>query len=297
MRLLPWAKQGCGVPLALLWLALVFAALAWHFTMAKPVVHQADIALLGYPENTPPVRVVLISDLHVSGPDMPPSRLTEIGNQINALNPDIVAIAGDFISDKAIATRHYTYREALVPLARLKPRMGTVAVLGNHDHWRSAEQGRSELRRVGIAVLQNEAMRLGPLAIGGVDDYYTAHSDADKTAAMMDHLGGAQIVLTHSPDVFPIMPGNAKLMLAGHTHCGQIRYPWGGSPAHMSRFGERYSCGRVDEKGRTLIVTGGLGTSILPFRLFSTADIWVITLHAETQTQKGAQAAARTPSR
>lgn len=296
MRVLPRSKWGRRVAVALLCLGVVFVGLAWHYTMATPVVFQADIALPDYPEGAPPVRVVLISDLHVSGPDMPPSRLAAIVGQINAQKPDIVAIAGDFISDKRVATRHYTYREALSPLTGLKPRLGTVAVLGNHDHWRNAGDARTELQRIGVIALQNEAVRLGSLAIGGVDDYYTAHSDGAKTVAAMAHLGGAQLVITHSPDLFPIMPGHSRLMLAGHTHCGQVRYPWGGSPATMSRFGDRYSCGRMEENGRTLIVTGGLGTSVLPFRLFSTADIWVITLRAEAQTQKGAQANTRTPS-
>lgn len=297
MRVLPRSGWGRRVALVLCWLGALFAGLAWHYTMATPVVFQADIALPDYPEGAPPVRVVLLSDLHVSGPDMPPSRLAKIVTQINALQPDVVAIAGDFISDKAIATKHYSYREALMPLTGLRPKLGTVAVLGNHDHWRNSGDARAGLGHNGIVVLQNEAVRMGPLAIGGVDDYYTAHSDGAKTAAAMERVGGAALVITHSPDLFPIMPGNARLMLAGHTHCGQIRYPWGGSPATMSRFGERYSCGRVDEKGRMLIVTGGLGTSILPFRLFSKPDMWVVTLHAETPKQKGARAVARTPSR
>ncbi|MEO7248121.1 MAG: metallophosphoesterase [Novosphingobium sp.] len=275
----------------------MFTVIAWHFTMARPVVHQADIALPLFPESAPAVRVVLMSDLHVSGPDMPPSRLDGIVRQINASQPDVVAIAGDFISDKLLATKHYSYRDALAPLSGLKPRLGTVAVLGNHDHWRNGDEARRELQRIGVVVLQNEAVRMGPLAIGGVDDTYTVHSDVKKTAAAMDRLGGAQIILSHSPDVFPAMPGNGKLILAGHTHCGQIRYPWGGTPAPVSRFGERYSCGRIDENGRTLIVTGGLGTSILPFRLFSTPDIWLITVHAPVPTQKGAQTTAQTPFR
>ena len=64
-------------------------------------------------------------------------------------------------------------------------------------------------------------------------------------------------------------------MLAGHTHCGQLRYPWGGSPATMSRHGDRYACGLVREDGKVLITTAGLGTSVLPFRFGTRPEIWL----------------------
>lgn len=67
-------------------------------------------------------------------------------------------------------------------------------------------------------------------------------------------------------------------MLAGHTHCGQLRYPWGGSPATMSRYGDRYSCGVVRQDGKVLITTEGLGTSVLPFRFGTKPEIWLIEL-------------------
>ena len=70
-------------------------------------------------------------------------------------------------------------------------------------------------------------------------------------------------------------------MLAGHTHCGQIRLPLIGAVSHHVRYGERYACGRIDEGGRTLIVTAGLGTSILPLRLGARPDLWLVTIGPE----------------
>ena len=94
------------------------------------------------------------------------------------------------------------------------------------------------------------------------------------------------IALSHSPDVFPQVPGDAALTLAGHTHCGQVRYPWGGTPATMSRYGDRYACGLIREGARTLIVSAGLGTSVLPFRFFTHPDMWSITLAPKPATQR-----------
>ena len=83
----------------------------------------------------------------------------------------------------------------------------------------------------------------------------------------MRALPGARILLSHSPDPFPRLPRDVALMLAGHTHCGQVRLPLIGAVKTMSAYGQRYACGLIRENGRTLIVTAGLGTSGLPLRL------------------------------
>jgi predicted MPP superfamily phosphohydrolase len=209
---------------------------------------------------------------------MPPRRLERILWQIEMLNPDIVLIAGDFVSDKSVATRAYSWSQVAAPFERLRPRLGTFAVLGNHDHWRDAEAGRRALEAVGVRVLNNGAARAGPLAIGGLDDPFLDRHDVDATVQAMRRVGGAKVLLSHSPDPFPDLPENVGLMLAGHTHCGQIRLPLIGAVSTMSDHGDRYACGRVDEGGRTLIVTAGLGTSILPLRLGARPDMWLVTL-------------------
>ncbi|RIV79813.1 phosphohydrolase [Pelagerythrobacter aerophilus] len=230
----------------------------------------------GLPAGTPPMRLLLLSDIHVSGPDMPPERLARIVEQANRLQPDVVLIAGDFVSEKRTATRLYSAAEAIAPLAALKAPLGKIAVPGNHDHWFGVAAVRRELERAGFTVLANAAVRAGPLAIGGIDDDYTGHADPSAALAAVDRLGGGRVLLSHSPDPFPDLPAGFGLMLAGHTHCGQIRYPWGGSPATMSAYGDRYACGTVRENGNLLVTTAGLGTSVLPFRLFSRPEMWLI---------------------
>ncbi|HEV2815655.1 MAG TPA: metallophosphoesterase [Allosphingosinicella sp.] len=256
------------------------ALLCWAYgtAIADPVVREAGVALPGWPAGAPPIRAVLISDLHVAGPDMPPSRLARIVGRINALRPDLVLIAGDFISDKRMATRHYGQREAAAPLAGLRAPLGVFAVLGNHDHWRDRAGARAALAAANVRLLDNEAVAAGPLALGGVDDAFTRHDDLPATVAAMRALPGARILLSHSPDPFPRLPGDVGLMLAGHTHCGQIRLPFVGAVSTMSRYGQRYACGLVRERGRTLIVTAGLGTSGLPLRLGAVPDLWLVRL-------------------
>ncbi len=269
--------------IALLLVMLAMLALggkAWHDTMAEPVVRRTAVVLPQLPPDAVPLRIALISDLHVAGPDMPPSRLATIVGRVNALNPDLVLIAGDLVSEKRFATHVYTPAEIVAPLGGLDARLGVVAVPGNHDHWFDLPGLAAELRKQGITLLANEAHLAGPLVIGGLDDDYTGRADLAATMAAMEGLQGARIMLSHSPDPFPRMPDSVRLMLAGHTHCGQIGYPWGGAPAHLSDHGDRYGCGRIDENGQVLVVGAGLGTSLIPVRLFTHPEIWLIELRA-----------------
>jgi predicted MPP superfamily phosphohydrolase len=275
------AKRKRQLVLALFVLLLVaLAAKAWRDTMADPTVQRATLTLPQLPPGTPPIRLALLSDIHVAGPDMPPERLARIVAQVNALEPDLVLIAGDLVSEKRLATHIYTPAEVVAPLGKLEARLGVVAVPGNHDHWFDMPGLAAELRNHGIVLLANAAHRAGPLVIGGLDDDYTGRADVDATLAAMERQQGAQIVLSHSPDPFATLPGTVGLMLAGHTHCGQIAYPWGGAPAHLSDHGDRYGCGRIDEDGKVLIVGAGLGTSLIPVRLFTRPEIWLIEVRA-----------------
>jgi predicted MPP superfamily phosphohydrolase len=266
---------------ALLLILLLAAAVAgygyWGATRA-PIVREAAVGLPDWPARAPPLRLLLLSDVHVGAPDMTPERLAGIVARANALAPDVVVIAGDFISDKYLSTRFYDYPDALAPLAGLRPKLATLAVLGNHDHWRNADAARAGLAEVGIIVLDNAAAEVGPLAIGGLDDPSTGRADLAATIEAMRRLPGAKLMLSHSPDPFPDLPADVTLMLAGHTHCGQVSLPIIGPLKTMSAYGNRYACGRVDEAGRTLFVTAGLGTSGLPVRIGAPPDMWLLTL-------------------
>jgi uncharacterized protein len=262
--------------LALL-LAIVGELAAWMYwtAIADPVVRRTALALPGL---TQPVRLVLMSDIHVGGPDMHPTRLNRIVAQVNALRPDVVLIAGDLITEKRLATRLYSMAEAIAPLAALRPRIGTFAVLGNHDHWADPAGALTALRRAGITLLENDAAPAGPLAVGGLDDAFTGRDDVARTVAALRRLPGVPILLSHSPDPFPRVPSDIRLMAAGHTHCGQVRLPIVGALKTMSAYGQLYACGRIEEAGKTLIVTAGLGTSGIWFRLGAVPDLWSIEL-------------------
>ncbi len=260
-------------------IGLVVAGKAYHDTMRDPVVKRLTLTSDSMAPDAAPLVLALIADVHVAGPDMPPSRVERIVAQVNALEPDIVAIAGDLVSEKRVATRTYSAPEVVAPLAALDAPLGTVIVPGNHDHWSDWAALRRELDTIEtITVLENEAAQFGPLVIGGIDDAFVDRADVSATMVQMAQLEGGRVVLTHSPDIFPDIPVDVDLVMAGHTHCGQIAYPWGGAPATMSDYGELYYCGVVEQHQKVLITSAGLGTSLIPVRLFTQPEIWLIEL-------------------
>lgn len=246
---------------------------------ADPIVRTASVELADWPTDAPPMRVLLVSDTHVAGPDMPPERLASILRRFNGLKPDLILLAGDFHSGKTLSTRHYSAAELTAPFAQAKAKYGVIAVLGNHDYWFQPEPIAKGLKAAGVTVLRNQAVRRGPLIVGGVDDEVTNHDNVKRTYAAMDALGpGPRILTTHSPDIVPDLPAPVDAVFAGHTHCGQIALPFVGPLSYASKYGDRFGCGAMTDGGQKIFVGAGLGTSILPLRYGVPPDVWLVIL-------------------
>jgi predicted MPP superfamily phosphohydrolase len=257
----------------------VVLAQGYRNAEAAPVIRRLVLRAPNYPTGTP-VRIALFSDLHVHGPNMPPERVARIVDRINALHPDIDVVAGDFMGDNWIGAR-YSLGQAVAPLRGLKAKFGVYAILGNNDsHVRASVRAMND---VGVRVLMNEAVQVGPIALGGLDGRL-AHSQPAiaearrATYAAMERLRGIKVLVAHRPDEFVPAPEFISLVLAGHTHCGQIVLPLIGPLFTGSDFGRQYVCGIFRDGAKTMIVTGGLGTSHLPLRIGAPADIWLITI-------------------
>jgi uncharacterized protein len=267
--------------LLLVLMSAVIAKGYWNATR-DPIVRRASIKVAGWPVEAAPLKVLLLSDIHVAGPDMPPERLTRIIASLNSLKPDLILIAGDLVSEKRLASHIYTAKEVTAPLAGLKAPLGTVVTLGNHDHWFDPVEISRLLRQQGITVLSNSAVVKGPLVIGGIDDDFTHHSDVPKTmAAMGAYPLAPRIMLMHSPDSVPYLTERVAAVFAGHTHCGQIVLPFYGPLSYVSKYKDRFGCGAIDDRGQKAFVGAGLGTSILPLRYGAPPDVWLVTLGAD----------------
>jgi predicted MPP superfamily phosphohydrolase len=197
------------------------------------------------------------------------------------LRPDLILIPGDFVVQGVLGGRFVSPEESASVLARLKAPLGVWATLGNHDWWLGAGRVRSALEKNGIEVLEDRAVRIErggtPFWLVGISDFWEGPHDVRKA---MSQVGDASPVLafTHNPDVFPVLRGRFSLLIAGHTHGGQVHLPLLGRPIVPSKYGERFAIGHVVEDGRHLFVSPGLGTSILPVRFRVPPEITVLEL-------------------
>jgi predicted MPP superfamily phosphohydrolase len=251
--------------------AALLIVFGYREAISDPQVRTFTFDAPHWPSGESPVRILLMSDPHVEAPVTPPQRLSRIVEQANTLHPDMVLIAGDFVGRSLLATKRYTIRQAVAPFRQLTARLGVFAVLGNHDQLRAGETIHA-LEAVGIKVVDNDAVQAGPIALVGLKAGYY---DARRRSA---RLHGTRVLVAHSPDEFPKIHKRVRLMLAGHTHCGQIVFPVIGALATGSVFRQRYLCGIIHDEGNTLIVTAGLGTSNLPLRIGAPPDMWLITI-------------------
>jgi predicted MPP superfamily phosphohydrolase len=258
--------------------ALIVVLAVWGHRNARvdPIVRRATVTLPDWPAGQAPLNVLLMSDVHFGNSTMDAPRLSRIVVQANALKPDLMLIAGDFVAghdpDDAVK-----FADAFVaPLSGLHARLGVVATLGNHDQATRPGAIHAALMRARITVLMNDAASRGPLAIAGLDDGPTGNQDISLTLAALARLKGARIALTHSPVTAGPLPDDIGLLLVGHTHCGQIVLPLYGPIKPQAP--PPYNCGLVRVGGRTTIITAGLGTSVVPFRFGAPPDMWLITL-------------------
>jgi predicted MPP superfamily phosphohydrolase len=276
---------GRAIDLALLAVVVVLVGvtlIGMRNARSVPVQRNASVRVTGLPASTPPIRIALLSDIHVGNRGMEPARLDRIVAQVNAARPDLILIAGDFVIGDSPDGATERAAGLAGPLSRLRAPLGRFAVLGNHDHWTAPAAIRSALAKAGIIVLENQAIRRGPIAIVGVGDRFSGHDDLPRSIAAADRAGGVPIVFSHSPDIAPELPERFPLVFAGHTHCGQVVLPWIGPMVRYSRwlqlYDDRYRCGRVDDPHRVTFVTAGLGSGTVPVRINAMPDWWLVTL-------------------
>jgi len=247
-----------------------------------------------------PLKIAVLADLHMGEPVVSLNRLKRIVARTNALGADVILVLGDLEAGHRFVTRPVSMKDAAEVLAGLTAPLGRYAILGNHDWWhdRAAQVRGGGANRIGglleaagVPVLQNRALKLGEGAgafwLAGLDDQLAIgigpgpgrFRGLDDLSGTLAGIGddAPVILMAHEPDIFPKVPDRVALTLSGHTHGGQVRF-FGWSPVVPSAYGNRYAYGHVREGGRDLVVSGGIGCSILPFRLGVVPEITLIEL-------------------
>jgi uncharacterized protein len=264
----------------------VAGVLAYWAVVVEPdrlVVERVTVALPAWPPELDGLTVVAVSDIHAGSPHLDAAKLERLVETVNATRPDLVVLLGDYVIQDVVGGRFMPPEEAAAVLGGLRARLGVAAVLGNHDWWLDGRRVRAALEARGIPVLENQVMAVGGASrrfwIAGIADAWTRRYDVPGTLAQVP-VDAPVLLLTHNPDIFPLVPPRVALTLAGHTHGGQVRLPLLGRPIVPSEYGQRFAAGVVREEGRVLFVTTGVGTSIIPVRFRVPPAVSLLTLRA-----------------
>jgi predicted MPP superfamily phosphohydrolase len=252
-------------------------------------VIDVPLRLRGLPPELEGLRAVQITDVH-HGPFLSLARVRAVVDAANELRPDLVLLTGDYVhaSDAYI-------RPVVAELARLRPKIGTLAVLGNHDWLEGVEQTREEFVRWGIPLIDNDRRVLTPdrrlvgaapvgLAICGVGDYKEDQPDYRKALSGLPE-GMPRVLLSHNPDAAeePELTGSGlrvDLIVSGHTHGGQVCLPLVGAPVIHSRYRQKYRRGLVAGPICPVFVCSGVGTIGVPVRFGVPPELAVLEFRA-----------------
>jgi len=278
-----------------------FGAYGVGFEPMRLSVRRYRVDAPGWPAGTP-LRIALVADLHACEPWMSAARIEDICARVNALEPDLTLLLGDYVGAHRWVTAHVPAKDWATALATLRAPLGVHAILGNHDWWQDpAAQARragptvagQALEAAGIRVYENDVARLSHRGVdfwlAGLGDQIAFRTGRGRRVMGVADLDGTLakitddapvLLMAHEPGIFPQVPDRVSLTVAGHTHGGQVRIlgwapytPWGS--------GDRYLYGQIVEPSargrayppRRMVVSGGLGCSVLPLRIGATPEI------------------------
>lgn len=264
-------------------LVLLASLIFWAFVIEpnRLVVHQQTIQIDNWPEELSGLRIAVISDVHAGAPFINDRKLRRIVELTNQQNPDLIVLLGDYMSPNSWHSHRVEPEVTAAGLKDLRAPLGVYSVLGNHDWWSNGEKVRRALEQDGIRVLEDEVTEIKwhdkSFWLAGLADLWTRPQHIGETVAKAPSRATV-IALTHNPDIFPQVPQTVPILIAGHTHGGQVNIPLIGTPIVPSRFGAKYTSGQLFENGHRLFVTTGIGTSILPVRFRVPPEIVILTI-------------------
>lgn len=258
---------------------LILALLMGIYSFIEPYWMQQKTYTISDPDILPSFngfKVVFLTDIH-HGPLFSRSRIRNLVDKVNRLEPDVVLLGGDYVEGDP------KYIEpCFEELGRLRTPYGVYGVLGNHDHWQGARKSREAMARVGIRSIDNGAFWVEKgderIKIGGVGDHCedVQHLEPTVSDASVDDF---VVVVTHSPDYVEEMEkGKVDLVFAGHTHGGQVTFFGLFALKLVTDYGEKYRTGLVSSLGLETIVSNGIGMTNLPIRFFARPQIVVAVL-------------------
>ena len=247
-------------------------------TIPKMQATTLGLQTLANRDAADPLRIAFLSDLHFNGALESAVQLEQLLARVIAVQPDVILLGGDYTTAVTNEADLRALRGVFAEIFSKTKGIPVVAVLGNHEAWTALPRWRASLQSAGIAVLENEVLVLAGLGlcVRGLGDYYSGGYRFTDLPTECGDL--AALTLTHDPAA-AFQPGIEGLVLTGHTHCGQVSLPFIGAPWAPSSAPSEAHCGLYSDATRQVLVTPGIGTSVLPVRLGTQAQWELMTVY------------------
>jgi predicted MPP superfamily phosphohydrolase len=250
-------------------------------------VTEYPLRLLQCPPALAGLRISVIADVHAGAPFIDEDKIRKIVELSNRTHPDLVLLPGDIFVQEVRFGHDLPPEEVAAILAGLKARLGVYAIFGNHDYERDPPKLRRLLAKAGIVLLENTAVSIrhgdAPFWLLGISDATEGHADVNLALqAVTDR--APIIAFTHNPWPFETLPSRISLLVAGHSHGGQIRIPWLSERLMPPALRLPFIAGHY-QRTSDLFVSTGIGTTHFALRFRVPPEISVLTLGGPLSTR------------
>lgn len=262
----------------------ILGGYSYYIEPNRLIVNETNLTVPHWNPKLNGFKIVAISDVHGGSNYIDEEKIRRLVELANAQEPDLIVLLGDYVSQKAGMRSNLKMPMETVAdnLQNFKSKYGVYAVIGNHDWWYDDQQVRKEFERIGVKVLENEtaSIQVGDETVWlwGIEDYWRNRTVPTASFEKIPNKRNI-IALTHNPDSVLKAPPEISLMLAGHSHGGQVSFPiYGGYPFVNDK---RFMKGEAIADGKHVFVTSGVGTTGPPIRFGVPPEIAVLNLYAE----------------
>ena len=258
-------------------------AAAWGLFESQWVERRRlDIDVSGLPAVLEGLTILHVSDLHAGTPSLNMRAFRKSVDFALETRPDLIALTGDIVSHPRAS------RPVIAELERLRPPLGIVAVLGNHDVGASNDpfsRGAmiEDWGEAPVTLLRGETraieVRGVRIEVGGLDAAAWVGGRARPSGELFSDAADLRLLLAHFPEAAEeLAPGSADLVLCGHLHGGQICLPTPRGKLRLAHGVHRFREGIYRDRATTVVITRGLGTTLVPFRVAARPEVSLLRL-------------------
>ncbi|MGI8639863.1 MAG: metallophosphoesterase [Pyrinomonadaceae bacterium] len=250
------------------------------------IIHEETLRIPHWSDKLNGFKIVAISDIHGGSHYVDEDKIKKLVELANAQNPDLIVLLGDYVSQTGIAEGALKMPSETIAanLKGFQAKHGVYAIIGNHDWYYDEAKITREFENSGIEVLENEVLQIKvggeTVNLWGIEDYWKNRRVPLESFEQIENKQNI-IAITHNPDSLLKTPNEISLMLAGHTHGGQFKFPIYGAIAFVND--PRFMEGFIKADGKHVFVTTGVGCTGPQIRFRVPPEIVVLNLFAENQ--------------